>query len=370
MSTKTICVDLDGTLCTNTFGEYESAEPFPWAIERVNGLARAGHRIVIFTARGTATGIDWDAVTRGQLERWGVAFDELRFGKPSADVYIDDRAVHTTAWRCADISEVPGFGLGDEELPAVLPGHLASVAEVGRTYAGSALRLERHAQRALTLADRAGIRPLPAAAELVSAVEEALERAGAGADEQVFTISISASGHAGYADVVDGRPAHHVACRPLDHAARGLEGRIAAGTGAGLALAASSSGEPGWPLAEEAEGTLHDQLGCRIATVAEGRLVVEAAGEPAPVAAEWLLELARAEGLEAGEGAIRRADLEASDEALVVGSPFCLLPLATLDGEAVWQAAPGPVTERLLSAFSESCGVDLAVQTGDLVGAG
>ena len=61
---KTLCFDLDGTLCSNTYGAYETAEPHQWAIERVNALARAGHRIVVFTARGTATGIDWDAVTR------------------------------------------------------------------------------------------------------------------------------------------------------------------------------------------------------------------------------------------------------------------------------------------------------------------
>src|SRR5918999_788747 len=98
---KTFCFDLDGTLCSNTFGEYESAAPFPWAVARVNALAGAGHRIVIFTARGSATGIDWAERTRGQLEDWGVRYDDLVFGKPSADVYVDDRAVHTDAWRAA-----------------------------------------------------------------------------------------------------------------------------------------------------------------------------------------------------------------------------------------------------------------------------
>src|SRR4051794_20649486 len=96
---KTLCFDLDGTLCSNTFGAYESAEPLPWAIARVNALGLAGHRIVILTARGSASGIDWGERTRAQLRRWGVRYDELVFGKPSADVYIDDRALHTTAWR-------------------------------------------------------------------------------------------------------------------------------------------------------------------------------------------------------------------------------------------------------------------------------
>src|SRR5882762_5564365 len=89
----TYCFDLDGTLCTNTEGEYEAARPLPWAIERVNALKRGGHRIVIFTARGTTTGIDWRPRTERQLADWGVKYDELILGKPYGDVYIDDKAL-------------------------------------------------------------------------------------------------------------------------------------------------------------------------------------------------------------------------------------------------------------------------------------
>jgi hypothetical protein len=36
--------------------------------------------------------MDWRPVTEKQFERWGVLYHKLVFGKPSADVYIDDRA--------------------------------------------------------------------------------------------------------------------------------------------------------------------------------------------------------------------------------------------------------------------------------------
>jgi 3-deoxy-manno-octulosonate cytidylyltransferase (CMP-KDO synthetase) len=123
-SVGTICFDLDGTLCTNTFGEYESAEPFGWAIERVNRLAAAGHRILIFTARGTATGIDWGEMSRAQLERWGVVYDELIIGKPSADVYVDDRAVHSEAWRLGQSLGVNASGSASATV--VIPARLGS----------------------------------------------------------------------------------------------------------------------------------------------------------------------------------------------------------------------------------------------------
>jgi len=88
--------DLDGTLCTqpepDSFG---SAEPYPERIERVNALKRAGHRVLIDTARGSRTGIDWREFTVAQLASWGLEYDELRVGvKRGAEVMVDDRAVH------------------------------------------------------------------------------------------------------------------------------------------------------------------------------------------------------------------------------------------------------------------------------------
>lgn len=98
------CFDIDGTLCTNTWGEYEQAEPYPAAIDAVNRLHDEGHVILLYTARGSTTGVDWRALTAEQLLRWNVRYHELHFGKPTADVYVDDRAVNAHVWADA------GFG--------------------------------------------------------------------------------------------------------------------------------------------------------------------------------------------------------------------------------------------------------------------
>jgi SAM-dependent methyltransferase len=92
------CFDIDGTLCTITEGAYEEAMPLGEVIDRINALHRAGNRVILFTARGTTTGIDWTELTREQLARWGVEYDELILGKPQADIYIDDRGLSTTEW--------------------------------------------------------------------------------------------------------------------------------------------------------------------------------------------------------------------------------------------------------------------------------
>ena len=49
------------------------------------------NRIVLFTARGYKTGIDWEELTEMQMQKWGVKYHELIFGKPDADYYIDDK---------------------------------------------------------------------------------------------------------------------------------------------------------------------------------------------------------------------------------------------------------------------------------------
>jgi hypothetical protein len=93
MILKHFCFDLDGTLCTNTEGAYELAQPILDRIARVNGLFDSGNKITIFTARGSTTGIDWTELTAKQLLSWNVKYHSLILGKPFADLYIDDKGV-------------------------------------------------------------------------------------------------------------------------------------------------------------------------------------------------------------------------------------------------------------------------------------
>lgn len=93
-SSRTLCFDIDGTLCSNTNGKYEDAEPLFDRIDHVNRLFGAGNRIVLHTARGSSTGIDWSGRTRKQLAEWGVKYHEVLFNKPFADLHVDDKAVN------------------------------------------------------------------------------------------------------------------------------------------------------------------------------------------------------------------------------------------------------------------------------------
>jgi len=88
---RIIC-DLDGTICNDTDGDYLIAQPNTEAIARLNNMHDAGHEIIIWTARGTTTGIDWQEDTARQLRAWGVKFHKLWLGKPQYDYWFDDKA--------------------------------------------------------------------------------------------------------------------------------------------------------------------------------------------------------------------------------------------------------------------------------------
>jgi CMP-N,N'-diacetyllegionaminic acid synthase len=91
-SRKCFCFDIDGVIASLTpDNDYRNAKPIKTSIEAIQSLYKCGHEIILFTARGTKTGIDWRSVTEAQMRDWEVPYHELRFGKPAADVFIDDR---------------------------------------------------------------------------------------------------------------------------------------------------------------------------------------------------------------------------------------------------------------------------------------
>jgi capsule biosynthesis phosphatase len=103
-----ICIDLDGVVCQlrRPGQDYADLDPVPGAIEALRSLRAAGHQIILTTARHMKTcegnpGLvvaRQGKVTLDWLDRFDIEFDEIHFGKPHADVYIDDNALRFTSW--------------------------------------------------------------------------------------------------------------------------------------------------------------------------------------------------------------------------------------------------------------------------------
>ena len=101
------CFDLDGTICDTPLRPsdlkpgYLESTPFPFMVEQVNRLYDEGNTIIIMTARGRGSGIDWTGLTIKQLDMWGVKYHELEpmFHKPTADIFIDDKGINVEEWK-------------------------------------------------------------------------------------------------------------------------------------------------------------------------------------------------------------------------------------------------------------------------------
>jgi hypothetical protein len=95
---KTLCFDLDNTICNTLSKDYRKSTPKYKVIKFINTLY-IDYEILIFTARymGREKGNISKAKKRGykftekQLKKWGLRYDKLIFGKPTYDILVDDK---------------------------------------------------------------------------------------------------------------------------------------------------------------------------------------------------------------------------------------------------------------------------------------
>ncbi|CAF1162552.1 unnamed protein product [Adineta steineri] len=98
------CFDLDNTLVSypTKYGDYSTVQPKAQNIQLVRELHKAGHYIIIQTARRMRTHhgnvgaviADIGRVTLETLAQFEIPYDEIFFGKPYAHIYIDDSAIN------------------------------------------------------------------------------------------------------------------------------------------------------------------------------------------------------------------------------------------------------------------------------------
>jgi hypothetical protein len=99
-------IDIDGTICENgkCIGcKYEGSIPLLDRIDKINKLYDEGNIIKYFTARGMGRYNDdckkakekFYSLTEMQLELWGCKYHTLILGKPSGDVYVDDKGINS-----------------------------------------------------------------------------------------------------------------------------------------------------------------------------------------------------------------------------------------------------------------------------------
>tara|TARA_B100001540_G_scaffold253120_1_gene229670 strand:- start:50 stop:403 length:354 start_codon:yes stop_codon:yes gene_type:complete len=111
---KTICFDIDNIICRTTKSNYKKSKPIKKNIVFINNLYKEGHQIKIFTARYMGRNNDniimakrsAKKLTINQLKKWKVKFHKLYFGKPSSDLYIDDKNLNYKSNWIKDLKKI------------------------------------------------------------------------------------------------------------------------------------------------------------------------------------------------------------------------------------------------------------------------
>ncbi len=96
-----IVMDIDDTISTHRNRDYANAVANLEMIHKMQELSKQGIEFVLFTARGQIS-CNGDIkkieekngpTLRAWLKKYNVPYSELRFGKPIADIYVDDAAM-------------------------------------------------------------------------------------------------------------------------------------------------------------------------------------------------------------------------------------------------------------------------------------
>lgn len=121
----TICFDIDDTISTHLHRDYKNATPIMEVLDKIRALKGNGCSIILYTARGMLS-CNGDASlaeskNRAVLEQWlkenNVPYDDLVFGKPLADFYVDDKALRPEELVKLQYGEIGGFS-GDKVIRA------------------------------------------------------------------------------------------------------------------------------------------------------------------------------------------------------------------------------------------------------------
>ena len=119
-----------------------------------------------------------------------------------------------------------------------------------------------------------------------------------------------------------------------------------------------------WAILLDINGNIAEGLGSNFFIVKNGVVITPRDQYVlGGISRETVLELAQQLQLEAKEADIDLFDAYTAEEAFVTSTSFCICPVISVNGAVVGEGLiPGPITSRLLQAYSEQVGIDIASQ--------
>jgi len=122
-------------------------------------------------------------------------------------------------------------------------------------------------------------------------------------------------------------------------------------------------GDNNWALLLDPDGFVTEGTGDNFFIVKDNIIIT-----PEPrnilrgISRAYIFELAQQLGLKCIEKNIETYDVYTADEAFMTGTPFCILPVTSLNSERINGGKMGRVTDKLLGTWSSNVGVDIVKQ--------
>jgi branched-chain amino acid aminotransferase len=122
-------------------------------------------------------------------------------------------------------------------------------------------------------------------------------------------------------------------------------------------------GENNWALLLDPDGFVAEGTGDNFFIVKNQKIVTpEGRNILRGISRSYIFELAQELGLKCVEKNIDAYDVYTADEAFMTGTPFCILPVTSLNSSIIADGKMGHVTRRLLDSWSKNVGVDIVAQ--------
>jgi branched-chain amino acid aminotransferase len=122
-------------------------------------------------------------------------------------------------------------------------------------------------------------------------------------------------------------------------------------------------GDNNWALLLDPDGLIAEGTGDNFFIVKKGVIITpEGRNVLRGISRQYIFELSEQLGLRCIERNIEPYDVYTADEAFMTGTPFCLLPVTSLNSVKIGNGVMGPLTGKLLAAWSANLGVDIEAQ--------
>lgn len=122
-------------------------------------------------------------------------------------------------------------------------------------------------------------------------------------------------------------------------------------------------GENNWPLLMDPDGHITEGTGDnffivkdRVLRTPKGQNILRG------ISRQFVMDLAPQLDMVCVEEEIEPYDVLQADEAFMTGTPFCILPVVSLDGVKIGKGIPGPITNLLLNVWGEEVDVNIVKQ--------